>query len=155
MTRGARLLRLVMKQSQPSSTRPLDELSTDSRAQGSSTAPDAVRREHARFSVELEVSVLSEHNFYTGLAENLSAGGLFIATHKLQKVGSKIELSLRMPESEEVFQVLAEVRWVRLYNEQSDTPPGLGVRFSELPIAATSAIDRFLAQREPLFFDDD
>ena len=101
------------------------------------------------------MSVLSEHNLYAGLAENLSAGGLFIATHKLQKVGSKIELSLRMPGSDEEFAVVGEVRWVRLYNEQSDTSPGLGVRFLELPPGAAAAIERFLAQREPLFFDDE
>jgi uncharacterized protein (TIGR02266 family) len=120
-----------------------------------SVAPESVRREHDRFSVELEVNVLSEHNLYAGLAENLSAGGLFIATHKLQKVGSKIELSLRMPDSEEEFPVVGEVRWVRLYNELSDTSPGLGVRFLELPPGAAAAIERFLAQREPLFFDDE
>ena len=116
---------------------------------------DCVHREHERYSVDLRVSVLSEHNFYAGLAENISAGGLFIATHQMQKVGSRIELSLRMPECEEVFQIAGEVRWVRLYNEHSDTPPGLGVRFTELPPGAAAAIGQFLAQREPLFFDDE
>jgi uncharacterized protein (TIGR02266 family) len=116
---------------------------------------DSVRREHERFSLDLQVSVLSEHNFYAGLAENISAGGLFIATHQLQRVGSRIELSLRMPESDEVFQIVGEVRWVRLYNEHSDTSPGLGVRFTELPPGAAAAISRFLDQREPLFFDDE
>jgi len=101
------------------------------------------------------VSVLSEHNFYAGLAENISAGGLFIATHQLQKVGSRIELSVRMPDSDDVFQIAGEVRWVRLYNEHSDTPPGLGVCFTELPAGAAAAINRFLGQREPLFFDDE
>ncbi len=120
-----------------------------------SLVPESVRREHDRFSVELEISVLSEHNLYAGLAENLSAGGLFIATHKLQPVGSKLELALRMPGSEQEFQVVGEVRWVRLYNEDSDTSPGLGVRFLELPPGASVAIERFLAQREPLFFDDE
>ena len=117
--------------------------------------PEDVRREHARASVELEVNLGSEHNFYAGLAENLSAGGVFVATHNLQKVGSKIDLSLRMPDSEEVFQLVGEVRWVRVYNVHSDTPPGLGIRFIELSPAAAAAIERFLGQREPLFFDDD
>src|SRR5450432_2765495 len=117
--------------------------------------PDSVRRGHERFSVELEVSLGSEHNFYAGLAENLSAGGVFIATHQLQKVGSKIDLSLRMPDSAEVFKLVGEVRWVRVYNEQSDTPPGMGIRFNELSPGITAAITRFLGQREPLFFDDD
>jgi hypothetical protein len=41
------------------------------------------RREHSRFHVDLDVTVGSDHNFYAGFAENLSAGGVFIATHKL------------------------------------------------------------------------
>lgn len=105
--------------------------------------------------VELHVSVHSEHNLYAGLAENLSAGGLFIATHRLQPVGSKIEVNLRMHDGEEEFQIAGEVRWVRLFNVHSDTSPGLGVRFTELPPGAAEAIGRFLGQREPLFFDDE
>ncbi len=120
-----------------------------------SQAPESVRREHERFSVDLEVSLGSEHNFYAGLAENLSAGGVFIATHRLQKVGSKIDVSLRLPDTQEPFRLVGEVRWVRVYNEQSDTPPGLGIRFTELSSEVTTAINRFLDQREPLFFDDD
>jgi uncharacterized protein (TIGR02266 family) len=143
-----------MKQSEHSS-RPAGRISAGPNQRGDSLAPDGVRREHERFSVDLEVNVFSESNFYAGLAENLSAGGLFIATHKRQLVGSKIELSLRMPDSEEVFQIVGEVRWVRVYNEHSDTSPGLGIRFNDLPPGAEAAINRFLGQREPLFFDDD
>ena len=144
-----------MKQSERTSTRPVAnaEATVDQRAD--SLADPGVHREHDRFTVDLEVNVLSESNFYMGLAENLSAGGLFIATHQLQKVGSKIQLSLRLPESDTVYQVVGEVRWVRVYNEQSDTSPGLGVRFTELPSGAEEVINRFLGQREPLFFDDD
>lgn len=116
---------------------------------------DCVQREHERFVVELQVNVHSEHNLYAGLAENISAGGLFIATHQLQPVGSRIEVSLRMPDSDEQFQIVGEVRWVRVYNEHSDTSPGFGVRFTELPAGAAAAIGRFLGQREPLFFDDE
>jgi len=144
-----------MKQRETQSTEPSTKGKRSAKPSVESLAPDSVRREHERFAVDLQVSVLSESNFYAGLAENLSAGGLFIATHQLQKVGSRIELSLRMPESDEVFQIVGEVRWVRLYNELSDTSPGLGVRFTELPPGATAAIDRFLGQREPLFFDDE
>jgi uncharacterized protein (TIGR02266 family) len=139
-----------MKESNPSSAGNSGKDSADS-----DEFDDSVSRVHERFLVDLQVSVLSEHNFYAGLAENISAGGLFIATHQLQKVGSRIELSLRMPESDEVFQIVGEVRWVRLYNEHSDTSPGLGVRFTELPTGAAAAIGRFLGQREPLFFDDE
>src|SRR6187551_2528949 len=142
-----------MKQRETQSTESSTKGKGSAKPSVESVAPESVRREHERFAVDLQVSVLSESNFYAGLAENLSAGGLFIATHQLQKVGSRIELSLSMPESEEVFQIVGEVRWVRLYNEHSDTPPGLGVRFTELPAGAAAAISGFLGQREPLFFD--
>jgi uncharacterized protein (TIGR02266 family) len=144
-----------MKQTQPSSTPATARRSSGPSQRKDSSVPEGVRREHDRYAVDLQVNVQSEHNFYAGLAENISAGGLFIATHELQKVGSKIELTLRMPDSEEAYNITGEVRWLRLYNEQSDTPPGLGVRFLDLPPGASAAIERFLAQRDPLFFDDD
>ncbi len=118
------------------------------------SADDSHRREHSRFSVDLDVTVGSDHNFYAGFAENLSAGGVFIATHKLKPAGSKIELSISLPGGSKV-QALGEVRWIRVFNETSDTPPGMGVKFLEIDGAAVQAIDEFLASREPLFFDDD
>ena len=142
-----------MKQSDP--TTQASKLPGTASGRADQVAPPSVRREHQRFSVELEVSLHSEHNLYAGLAQNLSAGGLFIATHQLQAVGSTVDLELRMPESETTYQIRGEVRWVRLFNEHSDTSPGLGIRFLELPPGAAAAIHRFLGQREPLFFDDE
>ena len=144
-----------MKEKKPPSTEPAAKPGAAVMTDAENLGQDCVRREHERFIVDLQVSVLSEHNLYAGLAENISAGGLFIATHQLQPVGSRIELSLRMPETDGEFHIVGEVRWVRVYNERSDTPPGFGVRFTELPLGAAAAINRFLAQREPLFFDDE
>jgi uncharacterized protein (TIGR02266 family) len=113
------------------------------------------RRTAPRFAVELDVSLGSEHNFYAGLAENLSAGGVFVATHLLKPVGAHMELSIHLPGREEPVRGLGEVRWVREYNETSDTPPGMGIRFIELNAADEQAIGRFLQTRDPLFYDDD
>ena len=112
------------------------------------------RREHDRFAVDLDVTIGSDHNFYAGFAENLSAGGVFIATHKLKPVGSKIELTITLPDCAP-FQAHGEVRWIRVFNEQSDTPPGMGVKFEDLDPSAVQAIQNFLARRDPLFFDDE
>jgi uncharacterized protein (TIGR02266 family) len=112
------------------------------------------RREHSRFHVDLDVTVGSDHNFYAGFAENLSAGGVFIATHKLKPVGSKIELTINLPDGVQI-RATGEVRWIRVFNEQSDTPPGMGVRFNDLAEASVALIQKFLARRDPLFFDDE
>lgn len=113
------------------------------------------RRDATRFRVELEVGVVSEHNFYQGFAENLSAGGVFVATHVFKPVGALIDFSIQLPDSDVPITGLGEVRWVREYRESSDARPGMGVRFIRLSHGAQDRIERFLQDREPLFFDDE
>jgi uncharacterized protein (TIGR02266 family) len=118
------------------------------------TSDASPRREHSRFAVDLDVTVGSDHNFYAGFAENLSAGGVFIATHKLKAVGSKIELTINLPDDVQL-RLIGEVRWIRVFNERSDTPPGMGVKFATVGADEVAAIQRFLSRRDPLFFDDE
>jgi uncharacterized protein (TIGR02266 family) len=113
------------------------------------------RREHARYKVELDVSLGSDHNFYVGFVENMSSGGVFIATHMLKAVGEILELSIHIPSSDAKIIGTGEVRWVREYSERSNVPPGMGVRFLQLESGSLEAIESFLAKREPIFFDDD
>jgi len=127
------------------------EASIRSLRSGSETA---ARREHSRFAVDLDVTVGSDHNFYAGFAENMSVGGIFIATHQLKPVGSKIELNINLPDGAQL-KTEGEVRWVRVFNEHSDTPPGMGVKFNKLTDEALALIQNFLAHRDPLFFDDE
>lgn len=113
------------------------------------------RRNHARFGVELDVTFASDHNFYQGFTENLSVGGIFVATHTLKAVGSKVEICLFVNGDSEPIRCSGEVRWVRVYNEHNNVPPGMGIRFVDLPDSAASAIEAFLAQRDPIFYDDE
>ncbi len=130
-----------------------------SRVQAPSTSGEhpnpAQRREHARYKVELDVSLGSDHNFYVGFVENMSAGGVFIATHMLKAVGEVLELSIHIPSSDAKICGTGEVRWVREYSERSNVPPGMGVRFIQLEPGSLEAIEKFLARREPIFYDED
>ena len=115
----------------------------------------ASRRVHERADVELEVTLESEHNFYLGLTENLSEGGLFIATHLLRPIGAPVAVTLKLPNSPEPIAAQGTVRWVRQYSETSDTEPGMGVRFEQLSPEHTQIIRQFLATRPALFHDED
>ena len=66
-----------------------------------------------RYDLEIKVDLESEHNFYTGLTQNISAGGLFIATHHLRRIGDRITLKFQLPGTEESVEVETEVRWIR------------------------------------------
>jgi len=121
---------------------------------GELDAGPAQRRQHARYKVELDVSLGSDHNFYVGFVENISVGGLFIATHLIKEVGEIFELSVHLPNREVPVHGLGEVRWIREYSDGSNVPPGMGVRFLKLGPGDQEAIEGFLARREPLFYDD-
>ena len=113
------------------------------------------RRHYPRHDVELEVTMESETNFYMGLTENLSEGGLFIATHVLKPLGTQVEVSFKLPDMAEPIKVTGTVRWLREYSPTSDTSPGMGVRFEHIGAEHTEQIRRFLAARDPLFHDED
>jgi uncharacterized protein (TIGR02266 family) len=115
------------------------------------------RRAHARYPLELEIEITleSESNFYLGLTENFSEGGVFVATHVFKPIGTPVELSFRLPQVPDAIRVKGTVRWVRVYSESSDTPPGMGVRFDTVGDEHVALIRHFLASRAPLFFDED
>jgi uncharacterized protein (TIGR02266 family) len=113
------------------------------------------RRATTRFAVELDMSISTDHNFYAGFVENMSVGGVFVATHQLKQIGSVVDIDIYLPESNTTVRGKGEVRWIRDYNESSNVPPGMGIRFAELEPGGQEAIDEFLGRRDPMFFDED
>jgi uncharacterized protein (TIGR02266 family) len=97
----------------------------------------------------------SDHNFYAGFAENMSAGGLFVATYVKRPKGDRLDIVINIPGQQEPIRAVGEVRWLRDHSEHSNVPPGLGVRFVELPASDAKIIEDFLKNREPIFYDDD
>jgi len=114
-------------------------------------------RASERFDLEVKVDLESDHNFYTGLTQNISAGGVFIATHPLRKIGDRITLNFTLPGSAKTISVETEVRWIRENSalQRAEGGTGMGVRFINLSAEAKTAIDSFLESRESLFYDDE
>ena len=114
-------------------------------------------RASERFDLEVKVDLESDHNFYTGLTQNISAGGVFIATHHLRRIGDHITLKFTLPGSEKVISVETEVRWIRENTAllRADHGTGMGVRFINLSAEAKAAIDGFVQSRESLYYDDE
>jgi uncharacterized protein (TIGR02266 family) len=110
-----------------------------------------------RYDLEVKVDLESDHNFYTGLTQNISAGGLFIATHQLRRIGDHIKISFLLPGSAVPVSVDTEVRWIRENSSlhRIDGATGMGVRFIELPAEASQAIQSFLQNRDSLYYDDE
>ncbi len=111
-------------------------------------------RRFERLSAELEVSLVSTSNFYLGFTENLSEGGLFVATYAARPLGSEIEISVRLPDRADALVLRGIVRWHRAYSATSDGYPGMGIQFDVLSETDKADIAAFLVTRPPLFFVD-
>jgi len=111
-------------------------------------------RRHARYRVELDIDFGTEHNFYAGFVENLSAGGVFIVTHQVRPMGAMIQFSIQLPTRNAPVTGLGEVRWVREYNEETGTQPGMGLRFVEIDHDDNELIRNFVERRDPLFYEE-
>ena len=116
--------------------------------------PDPNRRSYPRFPVEIEVTYESDHNFFMGFSENLSEGGLFLATAMVKDVGAVLSVRFTVPGADDPIEVPCEVRWVRPFHEGLDAPAGMGLRFVEIAERDAAAIRAFLAARAPIFYDD-
>ena len=110
-----------------------------------------------RFDLEVKVDLESDHNFYTGLTQNISSGGLFIATHHLRKIGDHITLNFILPGADKPLAIETEVRWLRENTAlmRADGSTGMGVRFINLSPEASAAINSFIQSRESLYYDDE
>ncbi len=114
------------------------------------------KRQSPRVTYKAEVSYGSEDNFYLGFTGNISEGGLFISTNNPMEVGSKIKVKLTLPGIDQPVELDAEVRWVRDIDVSDEgLPPGMGVRFLNIPEDIKKAIQDFIKEREPEFYPDD
>ena len=119
-------------------------------------ATDDDKRVSPRYQVKVEVGLQTENNFYTGLTQDLSGGGVFVATNQIREVGERIKVLLTLPGQRETFEILTEVRWVRSTTfSRNVEDPGMGLRFLQMSPGAKQAVTDFLSQRESLFFDED
>ncbi len=112
------------------------------------------RRQHPRATLKTEVHLGSESNFYTGFMNDISEGGLFVATHQVMARGTKLMLEFSLPDDESPIRVTGEVRWTREYNPSSDGAPGLGFQFLDLSASDRARIESFVKLRETLFYDE-
>lgn len=102
--------------------------------------------------VEVNVSLVSEHNFYVGPTRRVDSGGVFIASAMPPPVGTRLQVRLGLADGRKL-DLEGEVVFVR---EKSATigrqPPGCGVRLFGVPGWATDAIDRFILARQPVVY---
>lgn len=112
------------------------------------------RRRVPRVPLQTEITFEGQSNFYTGLTQDISTGGLFVCTERLLPAGTKIDLLFCLPAGTRI-EVKGEVRWVREKPASTaESPAGMGIQFENLRSDDLLAIRGFVENRAPLFYDE-
>lgn len=133
------LMRASMELQQLSaSCGPFDQQRLDAIVEIMQPAPQASRVD----PLEVVVDKANDNNFFTGLTGEISDGGLFVATHNVLPVGTRVALKVYLPEG--TLKALGQVSWVR------KAPGGMGIRMTDLNLAEQEPVLRWLATTAPL-----
>lgn len=119
-----------------------------------------------RYAIQIGITLCGDNNFYMGLSENLSEGGVFIATQTVLDIGTVVRLQFSIStEDKPPITVVGVVRWVRTRNalaqdhncftpaEENQMRPGIGIQFSEVGPQDEATIREFFRLRRPDFYD--
>lgn len=115
--------------------------------------PPAERRDRDRVALEVDIGMRSETNFFAGFGDDVSEGGIFVATYDRLPIGTELTLSFVLPSGAQVV-VRGRVAWLREGSGfDSEFHPGMGVSFADLDEAGRAAIREYMQHREPIFYE--
>jgi uncharacterized protein (TIGR02266 family) len=101
----------------------------------------ADRRHETRTNCDFEVAFLGDSHLIAGLSQDISEGGVFVATYQRLEIGSAVTLGLELPSGR--VEVKGVVRWARPELQDSEQRPGFGVAFTEVLPEALAALRDF------------
>ena len=97
------------------------------------------QRASPRIMIHANVTAESQDNFFSGIAENISQGGVFVSSFSPPPVGETVRLKLSVDGAGELV-ISGRVRWLR--TEEDGTEIGCGVQFEGM---ATAQKDRLMS----------
>jgi uncharacterized protein (TIGR02266 family) len=109
---------------------------------------DSQRRNFQRFQVDLELTLQSESTIWIGQAENVSDGGVFVATKELKPIGTEVEMTIKLPGNMLPVWALGVVCWIRETSGRADAPLGMGIQFRLIADEALRRIRDFVRERQ-------
>lgn len=121
---------------------------SDQSAEDHGDTPEEKRLHRRTLFRALQVRGESKRLFFSGYVRNLSVGGLFLQTTKPKPVGTKLRLHIPLERELLSLECAAEVVWVQPFDVRSNTPPGMGLHFTDLDARSVHRIEAFLARSE-------
>jgi uncharacterized protein (TIGR02266 family) len=110
----------------------------------------AERRKAARHELQVHIDFHTDSQFFNGYSEDMSDGGMFVATYSVLPIGSEVALEFELPAGRKIKSA-GRVVWHR--DASSGGAPGMGVSLQAPSDEDREAILEFTRERPPLFYD--
>ncbi|MCP4600628.1 MAG: hypothetical protein GY847_08875 [Proteobacteria bacterium] len=105
-------------------------------------------------NVNTMLNLNTDHQFYNGFSENIEEGGIFVATFDPKPMDAKVIVNFKLPGGRPVT-ARGRVHFVREFNPLTpDMAPGMGVKFTDLMPGDKDAIEEYVKERAPMFYDE-
>jgi uncharacterized protein (TIGR02266 family) len=122
---------------------------------GGAATPEKRRRQRntlrLRVDLQIDVSLESNHNFYSDMTRSVARGGLFVHVPALHPLGTQLRILLNLPGLDAPLEVDAVVAWLRDVGDVMEH--GMGLRLIQPPRELCDAIDRFTAHRDTILYE--
>jgi len=108
---------------------------------------DDKRQTGVRAKVELDIDLSTYGRYYLSKLENVSIGGAFVRSRKLQPVGTSIKMRFRLPGEDKAIEADGKVVWA--YKQAGSAEPnstGMGIQFTEIEANDRERIAQFVAR---------
>ena len=109
-------------------------------------------RRAERVPLEARITMASQSNFWTGFSENLSEGGVFVASPAPPAVGELVPVHIETEDGRAML-VWGEVRWHR--EEEDGVVSGCGIQFLNLDDRGRETLHDMMNRtgQSPLFME--
>lgn len=106
------------------------------------------KRVYPRQPIRIKVDFTSSDSVQSVFALNISAGGIFLSTHRPLPCGSRVVLQLSLPNLDSTVEVLGEVVWSNAHQDgQIGFPEGMGIKFLNLSNLVQEQVGTFQSGR--------
>lgn len=116
-----------------------------------SPAQSDVNRASLRVPLAVHIGLDGPSNLFMGASENISEGGVFVASFKLRPIGDRFSIQFTLPDEERPVSAVVEVAWLRKSDPaHPNVTPGMGLRFLALDVGDAPRLSAFVTRRAPL-----
>ena|SRR5690554_6186365 len=114
-------------------------------------SPD--KREQDRHDLRVKVAWMIDSRQYTGVSNDISSGGLFVASEQIPMHGVECKMAFKLPNCEEPIRAIARVAWSRFEaGETPEEPCGFGVEFLQLSPRGKESLHEYIELSDALLF---